>query len=163
MTTMSHLGAGPSCRRGACLALVWAAGTVGADSGPVVLRSLIGTGTQSAEELKKETRLGVHVDDVDPAGAAHAAGLRGGDLILGVNGYRVAGASEVRYVINLEARSINVGLPEPVRVLAMPGQGRTVSMLVNRQGELQTLDVTVRGDGSLGYLSPDPAAGSTRC
>ncbi len=121
------------------------------------LRSLIGTGTQSEEELKKETRLGVHVEEVDPAGAAHAAGLRGGDLILGVNGYRVAGASEVRYVIHIDARSINIGLSEPIRVLTMPGQGKTVSMLVNRQGELQTLSVTVRGDGALGYLGSDPA------
>ena len=40
------------------------------------------------------------ITDVDPSGAAASAGLRGGDVILQVNGRSVRSADEVRDALN---------------------------------------------------------------
>jgi len=50
-------------------------------------------------DLDRDTR-GVVITDVDPSGAAASAGLRGGDVILQVNGRSVRSADEVRDALN---------------------------------------------------------------
>ena len=107
----------------------------------IELRGLVGSGVQTESELKKETRLGVRVEDVNTNGPASRAGLRAGDVILGANGYRVVGASEIRYV-----------MPTPFHRTK-----KKVSLLANREGELISMDVEYRAGESLGYLAPDPA------
>ena len=108
-----------------------------------VTRGRIGVGVQpvSAEQAKQlglDSAHGALVGSVDPSGPAQAAGLRAGDVIVGVNGARIASTTELMAQVSQLA----------------PGSTATVD--VWRNGGERKLSVTV------GAQSPQIASTAPR-
>jgi serine protease Do len=108
-----------------------------------VTRGRIGVGVQpvSAEQAKQlglDSTHGALVGSVDPSGPAQAAGLREGDVIVGVNGARIASTTELMAQVSQLA----------------PGSTATVD--VWRNGGERKLSVTV------GAQSPQIASAAPR-
>jgi serine protease Do len=94
-----------------------------------VVRGYIGAGVQDvtpeiAESLGVRPRSGALVAEVTPDGPSEHAGLKMGDLILGVNGQPVGSAAEV------------------TRAVAAAHPGEPIRLEINRNGRRETLSVT---------------------
>lgn len=88
-----------------------------------------------AEELNSKESTGIYIHEVLPGGAAQKAGLKKGDVIQGVNGIEVKTA------------------PEFQEQLGKYRPGSTVQLLIKRNGNEKTVDVTLQnsyGDTALG-------------
>jgi serine protease Do len=108
-----------------------------------VSRGRIGVGVQpvtaeQAKQLGLDSTHGALVGSVDPSGPAQAAGLREGDVIVGVNGTRIASTTELM-----------------AQVSQLP-PGSTATVNVWRDGAERKLSVTV------GAQSPQIASASPR-
>jgi serine protease Do len=96
-----------------------------------VNRGFLGVETQNltpglAQEFKVNNAQGALIASVRPDGAAAAAGLQSGDVILEFNGQPVQDASQLKLQV------------------AEAGPGTTVPVVVLRNGERKTLSVTLR-------------------
>jgi len=99
-----------------------------------VRRSYIGIGVQDVPLLRRVVRFfqlpaetGVLVVSVEPGGPAAAAGLRGGDILIGWSGEPVAGADDLHRVLNADqiGQRSEVTLirgAEQVRLSIVPGE-----------------------------------------
>ena len=82
-----------------------------------------------AEAMDLKSTEGVLVESVETNSPAEAGGLQIGDVILEVDGKKVAGAQEFRFII------------------ADAGPGKKISMKINRKGDIKNLNFTL-GDRS---------------
>lgn len=90
-----------------------------------------------AEELKIDDVSGLYVSDVLPNGGAAAAGIKKGDIIKKVDGKEVFNSPDLQE---------KIGRMSP---------GDKVALSVARDGKLQNVNVTLKGDASIG-AKPKP-------
>ncbi|MCX2478716.1 Do family serine endopeptidase [Pedobacter sp. MC2016-15] len=90
-----------------------------------------------AEELKIDDVSGLYVSDVLPNGGAAAAGIKKGDIIKKVDGKEVFNSPDLQE---------KIGRMSP---------GDKVALSVARDGKLQNVNVTLKGDASIG-VKPKP-------
>ena len=105
----------------------------------VMIRSLDG---KFAEELGLNITQGVYVDSLIPTGAAKAAGIRKGDIIVEIDGASVKSSPELQEVI---------GRTRP---------GDQVSVKVNRKGQMKNIMVTLNNSsGNTGLVKKEASKG----
>ena len=114
-----------------------------------VVRGRLGVAIQDltpdlAEAMEIEAAGGAVVGSVDPGSAAERAGLRAGDAILAIDGHALRGSADLRG---------RVGMRRP---------GDTVTLDIWREGERQSIDVTLdQLDAAATSAAPAELAGLT--
>ena len=96
-----------------------------------------------ASELKVKDNSGLYVSEVSPGGAAAAAGIKSGDIIKKVQGVEIYDSPDLQE---------KVGRMSP---------GDKLQLTISRDGVLKNIDLTLRGESSVGIAKATPAGKST--
>jgi serine protease Do len=93
-----------------------------------------------AEELNVKDISGLYVNDVPAGGAAASAGIKSGDIIKKIGGVEINDSPDLQE---------KIGRLSP---------GDKVQLTILRAGQLKNVDVTLRGESSIGVTNPAVAA-----